>query len=175
MNISETAIDFHLKGVDGKTYSLQDFADKPVIVLFFWCNHCPYVKAYEERTIRLAREFADRAAFVAINANDPIQYPEDSFENMQRVAQEKDYPFPYLFDETQEVARAYNAVRTPEFFVFDQARTLKYHGRLDDNWEQPDQVQHQYLRDAIEALLKGELPSHSDVAPVGCTVKWKNR
>lgn len=175
MNIGETVIDFNLKGVDGKTYSLQDFADKPVMVLFFWCNHCPYVKAYEERTIRLAREFADQAAFVAINANDPIQYPEDSFENMQRVAQEKGYPFPYLFDETQEVARAYNAERTPEFFVFDQARTLKYHGRLDDNWEQPDQVQHQYLRDAIEALLKGELPAHSDVAPVGCTIKWKNR
>lgn len=175
MNIGETVIDFNLKGVDGKTYSLQDFADKPVMVLFFWCNHCPYVKAYEERTIRLAREFANQAAFVAINANDPIQYPEDSFENMQRVAQEKGYPFPYLFDETQEVARAYNAERTPEFFVFDQARTLKYHGRLDDNWEQPDQVQHQYLRDAIEALLKGELPPHSDVAPVGCTIKWKNR
>lgn len=175
MNIGETVIDFNLKGVDGKTYSPQDFADKPVIVLFFWCNHCPYVKAYEERVIRLAREFADQAVFVAINANDPIQYPEDSFENMQRVAQEKDYPFPYLFDETQQVARAYNAMRTPEFFVFDQGRTLKYHGRPDDNWEQPDQVQHEYLRDAIMALMKGELPPLADVAPVGCSIKWKNR
>jgi thiol-disulfide isomerase/thioredoxin len=96
MEIGQSAYDFQLPGVDGKTYSLKDFADKPVLVLFFWCNHCPYVKAYEDRVIQLANEFKDRAAFVAINSNDPTQYPEDSFENMQRIAQEKAYPFPYL-------------------------------------------------------------------------------
>lgn len=175
MSIGQSAIDFELKGVDGKTYSLKDFADKPVLVIFFWCNHCPYVKAYEDRTIRLAKEFADQVAFVAINSNDPTQYPEDSFENMQRVAQEKGYPFPYLFDETQQVAHAYEASRTPEFFVFDQERDLKYHGRLDDNWEHPNQVQHEYVRDAITALLKDELPHQSQTPPIGCTIKWKHR
>ncbi|MFX7644334.1 redoxin domain-containing protein, partial [Acinetobacter baumannii] len=88
MEIGQSAYDFNLQGVDGKTYSLKDFADKPVLVLFFWCNHCPYVKAYEDRVIALAKEFGDRVAFVAINSNDPTQYPEDSFENMKKVAQE---------------------------------------------------------------------------------------
>lgn len=175
MNIGQSAIDFELKGVDGKTYTLKDFADKPVLVIFFWCNHCPYVKAYEDRTIRLAKEFADQVAFVAINSNDPTQYPEDSFENMQRVAQEKGYPFSYLFDETQQVAHAYSAGRTPEFFVFDQERDLKYHGRLDDNWEHPNQVRHEYVRDAIIALLNDDLPHQSQVPAVGCTIKWKHR
>lgn len=174
MNIGQSAIDFTLKGVDGKTYSLKDFADKPVLVLFFWCNHCPYVKAYEERVIKLAKEFQDKAAFVAINSNDPTQYPEDSFENMQRVAQEKGYPFPYLFDETQQVAHAYGASRTPEFFVFDEERDLKYHGRFDDNWEHPEQVRTEYVREAIVALLNNELPHHSQTPPIGCTIKWKH-
>ncbi len=174
MEIGQSAYDFSLPGVDGKTYSLKDFADKPVLVLFFWCNHCPYVKAYEDRVIALAREFGDRVAFVAINSNDPNQYPEDSFENMKRIAEEKNYPFPYLFDEDQSVAHAYRAARTPEFFVFDEERDLKYHGRLDDNWENPSQVQKEYVRDAIVALLNNDLPHYSTTPPVGCTIKWKH-
>jgi peroxiredoxin len=174
MEIGQSAYDFQLPGVDGKTYSLKDFADKPVLVLFFWCNHCPYVKAYEDRVIQLANEFKDRVAFVAINSNDPTQYPEDSFENMKRIAQEKNYPFPYLFDETQSVARAYKASRTPEFFVFDEERDLKYHGRFDDNWEHPNQVRHEYVRDAIRSLLENDIPHVSHVPPVGCTIKWKH-
>jgi hypothetical protein len=111
-------------------------------------------RAYEDRVIQLANEFKDRVAFVAINSNDPTQYPEDSFENMKRIAQEKNYPFPYLFDETQSVARAYKASRTPEFFVFDEERDLKYHGRFDDNWEHPNQVRHEYVRDAIRSCWR---------------------
>ncbi len=174
MEIGHSAYDFSLLGVDGKTYTLKDFADKPVLVLFFWCNHCPYVKAYEDRVIRLAREFGDRVAFVAINSNDPNQYPEDDFENMKRIAQEKDYPFPYLYDESQSVAHAYKAARTPEFFVFDEERDLKYHGRFDDNWEHPNQVQKEYVRDAIVSLLNNDLPHHSSTPPVGCTIKWRH-
>lgn len=132
------------------------------------------MKAYEERVIKLAKEFGDKVAFVAINSNDPAQYPEDSFENMQRVAQEKGYPFPYLFDETQQVAHAYGASRTPEFFVFDEERDLKYHGRFDDNWEHPEQVRTEYVRDAIVALLNNDLPHHSQTPPIGCTIKWKH-
>jgi peroxiredoxin len=173
MELGHSAYDFSLPGVDGKTYSLQDFADKPVLVLFFWCNHCPYVKAYEDRVIALAKEFGDRVAFVAINSNDPVQYPEDSFEKMKERAQEKGYPFPYLFDATQSVARAYQATRTPEFFVFDEERELKYHGRFDDNWEHPDQVKQEFVRDAIIALLNNDVPHYSQTPPIGCTIKWK--
>ncbi|MCS6830353.1 MAG: thioredoxin family protein [Armatimonadota bacterium] len=173
LELGKSVVDFSLPGVDGKTYSPADFADKPVLVVAFWCNHCPYVKAYEDRTIALAREFAGQVAFVAINANDAVKYPEDSYENMQARAKEKGYPFPYLHDESQEVARAYGATRTPEFFVFDQSRVLRYHGRLDDNWENPSEVRQQYLRDALNALLNGQEPPVAQTEPVGCTVKWK--
>ena len=173
LELGKPIVEFALSGVDGKTYSPADFADKPVLVVAFWCNHCPYVKAYEDRTIALAKEYADRVAFVAINANDAVKYPEDSFENMQRRAKEKDYPFPYLHDESQEVARAYGATRTPEFFVFDSNRVLRYHGRLDDNWENPLEVKQQYLRDALNALLQGQEPPVKQTEPVGCSVKWK--
>lgn len=174
LSMGSSAPAFSLPGVDGKIYSLQDFEAYPVLVVVFWCNHCPYVQAYEERTIALAREFAEKGvAFVAINANDPVKYPEDSFENMKRRAEEKSYPFPYLFDESQQVARAYGAERTPEFFVFDEARELRYHGRLDDNWEDAQAVQRQFLREALEAVLKGELPHFPNTQPVGCTIKWK--
>lgn len=173
LQLGKPLVDFKLPGVDGKTYTPSDFADKPVLVVAFWCNHCPYVRAYEDRTIALAKEFADRVAFVAINANDAVKYPEDSFQNMQARAKEKAYPFPYLHDESQEVARAYGATRTPEFFVFDQSRTLRYHGRLDDNWENPFEVKQQYLRDALNALLNEQEPPVTQTEPVGCTVKWK--
>jgi peroxiredoxin len=173
LELGKPIVDFALPGVDGKTYSPADFADKPVLVVAFWCNHCPYVKAYEDRTIALAKEFADKVAFVAINANDGVKYPEDSFEQMQRRAKEKGYPFPYLHDESQEVARAYGATRTPEFFVFDSNRVLRYHGRLDDNWENPAEVKQQYLCDALNALLNGQEPPVKETEPVGCTVKWK--
>lgn len=173
MVIGHDAYDFSLPAVDGNRYSLGDFKEVPVLVLAFWCNHCPYVRAYEERTIKLAHEFAGQAVFLAINANDAEKYPEDSFENMRKRAAEMNYPFPYLYDENQTVANAYGAMRTPEFFVFDSERELRYHGRLDDNWEHPNEVKHEFLRDAIVALLSGDLPHVSQTPPVGCTIKWK--
>lgn len=174
MKIGDSILDFTLPGVDGKTYSLSSFEKGKPIAVIFWCNHCPYVQAWEDRMIRIGNEFKDKVHFVLINANDPKKYPEDSFDNMKRRAQQKGYPFPYLFDETQEVARKYGAQRTPEVFLFDQKWKLVYHGAIDDNWEDERKVRSTYLRDAILAVLENRKPPVEETQPVGCTVKWKN-
>ena len=111
--------------------------------------------------------------FVAINSNDPVTYPTDDFAHMAERAKAKGYPFPYLYDDTQELARKYGSTRTPEFFVFDEGRTLRYHGALDDNHENPRAVKHTYLKDALEALLAGKAPAVAETPPRGCSVKWK--
>lgn len=174
LTIGNAAIPFTLKGVDGKSHSLDEFRGKNALAVIFWANHCPYVKAWEDRIIQLQQEYADRGVqFILINSNDPTKYPEDSFERMQDRARAKRYPFPYLFDETQQVARAYGAERTPEVFLFDQQHLLRYHGAPDDNVEDPKAVRHHYLRDAIEAVLHGEKVPTQTTKPVGCTVKWR--
>ncbi|MFQ5796141.1 MAG: thioredoxin family protein [Candidatus Bipolaricaulia bacterium] len=174
MQLGEIALDFNLPGVDGQNYSLQDFSGKQAVAVIFSCNHCPYVKAYEDRLIAVQREYADRdVALVAINANDDSQYPDDSFDNMVTRANQKGFPFPYLRDESQQVAQAYGAQRTPEIFLFDSDLRLRYHGRPDDNWEDPDRVEQPYFRDAIEALLNGEEVPVPKTEPIGCTIKWK--
>ena len=170
----ESLIPFHLPGVDGKDYSPDNFADKEVLVIIFSCNHCPYVQAWEDRMIQIQRDYADKGVqLIAISANDPEQYPDDSFPKMKERAQEKGFNFPYLFDETQEVARAYGAERTPEVFVFDRDRRLRYHGAIDDNYEDPNAVQRHYLREALDAILAGKDPEITETPPVGCTIKWK--
>ena len=167
-------VDFDLPATDGKRYKVSSFDDKPVLGVIFWCNHCPYVQAWEQRVIDIQREYAGRGVqLVLISSNDPVQYPQDSFDAMKQRAQEKQYPFPYLFDETQQVARAYGATRTPEIFLFDRERKLRYHGRPDDNYEDPGAVTKHYLRDAIEALLAGRAPAVAETEPQGCTIKWK--
>ncbi len=167
-------IPFSLPGVDGRTYTESDFAQAKVLAVIFWCNHCPYVLAWEDRVIQLQREYAGRGVrFVLISSNDPEKYPEDSFPRMQERARLKAYPFPYLFDESQEVARRYGATRTPEVFLFDAARTLRYHGAPDDNFEDPQAVRQHYLRDAIEAVLAGRTPPVAQTPPRGCTIKWR--
>lgn len=174
MNLGDTAPDFSLPGVDGKTHALSDFASARVLVYVQTCNHCPYVIGYQDRVNALARAYAERGvAFVGVNSNNPATHPADSFANMQVRAREVGLPFPYLFDESQSTARAYGAQRTPEFYVFDAERRLVYHGRLDDNLEQPEQVGQRYLADAIEAALAGEPPPVAETPAVGCTVKWK--
>lgn len=174
LGAAQKLIPFSLKNVDGKTVSQDDLASARALAVIFWCNHCPYVRAWEDRVIALQREYADKGArFVLINANDPVKYPGDSFEEMQARAKELGYPFPYLVDETQEVARAYGAERTPEIYLFDQARTLRYHGAPDDNYEDPKAVGQQFFRDAIEAVLADKAPSTSDTPARGCTIKWK--
>ena len=167
-------IPFALPATDGTTYRPEDFAGAPVFGVIFHCNHCPYAQAWEDRLIAVQRNYAGRGVrLVLINANDPVKYPADDFPHMKARAEEKGYPFPYLFDETQEIARAYGATRTPEVFLFDRAGTLRYHGAPDDNYEDPQAVQHQYLRDAIDALLSGATPATSETKVVGCTIKWR--
>ncbi len=132
--LGSTAVDFQLKGVDGKIHSLKSFADKKALAIVFSCNHCPYVQAYEARMVQLQRDYLPNGAtLVAINSNDDEGYPEDSFENMITRSKEKGFNFPYLRDETQEVARKYGAICTPHIFLFNQQRVLSYKGRIDDN------------------------------------------
>ncbi len=171
---NESIVSFSLPGVDGKTYSPESLAGASAVAVIFWCNHCPYVRAWEERVIALQRDYAARGVrFLLINSNDPAKYPEDSFEKMQERAREKGYPFPYLFDESQAVARGYGATRTPEVFLFDGDQELVYHGAPDDNYDEPAAVQHQYFRDALEAVLAGRAPTPAETAARGCTIKWR--
>jgi peroxiredoxin len=174
LSTADQLISFRLKNVDGELVSPDDFADAKALAVIFWCNHCPYVRAWEDRVAALQREYADRGVrFVLINANDAAKYPGDSYEQMQARAKEKDYPYPYLHDETQEVARQYGATRTPEVFLFDEARTLRYHGAPDDNADDPKAVRHHYLRDALDAILASAAPTPAETPPQGCTIKWR--
>jgi peroxiredoxin len=166
--------DFSLRGTDDKNYSRDDFADTDVLCVVFICNHCPYVIAIQDRLVSLGRHFSDKSfRMVAISSNDAEKYPDDSFENMKKIASEKEYPFPYLVDEDQSVAKAFGAVCTPDFFVYDKQRKLQYRGRLDDNWKEPEKVQKQELKQAINDLLAGESIRFQQVPSMGCSIKWK--
>ncbi|MEO5339687.1 MAG: thioredoxin family protein [Magnetococcus sp. MYC-9] len=168
------AADFSLPGVDGRVHALADYAQASVLVVMFICNHCPYVQAVEGRLIALATELKGQGvAFVAINSNDPVSYPEDNFENMKKRAKEHHYPFDYLMDQSQDVARAYGAVCTPDFFVFDAGRTLRYRGRLDDSPRNPAAVRNQEMKQAILALLAGEVVAEPQHGSMGCSLKWR--
>jgi peroxiredoxin len=174
VKIGDAAIAFELPGVDGRTYSLSGVsASTEATAVVFMCNHCPYVLAWLDRLMAIARDYAgEGVAFVGINANDPNKYPADSFKKMQELAKEQGLPFPYLHDETQEVARAYGAERTPEIFLFDADLKLRYHGAPDDNYD-GSQASVPYLRDALDAILDDQEPPVADTQPVGCTIKWK--
>ena len=134
LKIDSAIPDFSLIGVDDKTYSLNSFSDKNILIVIFSCNHCPYVQAYEDRIISLQNEFVKAGVqIIAINSNDDVKYPDDSFEEMKKRAELKKFNFPYLRDETQEVAKAFGATHTPQIFLFDKQRKLKYEGKIDDN------------------------------------------
>ena len=174
IRIGDRAIPFNLPGVDGTKHSSQEYSGKNAVVVIFSCNHCPYVQAWEDRMVQIQTDYASKGAqLVAINSNDASKYPEDSFVKMKERAREKRFNFPYLHDESQELARAYGAERTPEVFLFDKAGTLRYHGVIDDNYDDPASVRSKYLRDALDAVLSGKLPSTNETKPVGCTIKWK--
>ena len=171
--IGAPAPPFALPGVDGSTHRLADI-DASVFVYVQGCNHCPYVLAYLDRLKALANAYADKGvAFVMVNSNDAERYPDDDLEGMKRFAAEHALPFPYLWDASQEVARAYRTLRTPEVLVFDEARKLAYHGRIDDNAKEPEAVTTHELKDALEALLGGKTVAEPETYAVGCTVKWK--
>lgn len=168
------APDFNLPGTDNKTYSLESFKDKKVLVVIFMCNHCPYVMAVLRRLINLQNDYADRSVqLVGINVNDIEKYPDDSPAHMQELAEKKQLPFPYLFDATQETGRAYDAVCTPDIYVYGEERKLLYRGRIDDNWQHPDEITRHDLKDAIEAILTGQPVNDDQVSSMGCSIKWK--
>ena len=176
LKIGENAPDFALKGVDGKTWTLADFTDHRVLVVVFSCNHCPYVIGCEDRMIAFANDYEPQGlAFVAINSNAATTYADDSFEHMVERAREKNFPFPYLHDELQEVALAYGALRTPHFFVFDVERALRYTGRMDDNPRNPGLETTHELRDAVDAVLEGMDVALPLTNPLGCNVKWAGK
>jgi peroxiredoxin len=168
---------FLLPGVDGKVVQLSDFQDARVLVVAFICNHCPYVIATQGRVNQLAKDYLKHGVrWVGINSNDEIRYPEDNFEKMKARSQEQGFVFPYLRDETQEVARAFGAVCTPEFYVYLPEAgqwILKYQGRLDDSWKDESKVTQRELANAIEALLAGRDPSPDQKPAIGCSIKWK--
>jgi peroxiredoxin len=174
MELGTRAPDFALTATDGKTYSLASFADCSALLVVFYCNHCPYAQAVEDRLIRLGHDYIPKGlGMILISSNDVSQYPEDSFEEMCRRAEDKDYPFPYAYDESQSVAHAYHAACTPDPFVFDAERRLFYRGRIDDNWKEPSKVKRQDLRAAIEAVLLGRPMPAEQLASLGCNIKWK--
>jgi peroxiredoxin len=166
--------DFRLPSVDGTVVGRDDFRDTPVLGVFFYCNHCPYAQAIEGRLVELARDYEGKGfRFVAISSNDATTYPDDSFENMKLRAKERGYRFPYLYDEDQSVARAFDAVATPDLYIFDKSRRLAYHGRLDDSPRDATKVQRRELREAVDALLAGERPDARQNPSIGCSIKWK--
>jgi peroxiredoxin len=161
---------FSLPGVDGRTWSSSDFRE-PVLVVIVTCNHCPVAIAYEDRLVALAKEYAGRAALVAVNPNDATTHPGDSFEAMKVRAKEKGFPFPYLRDETQSLAHALHAKCTPDPFVFDAARKLVYAGRIDD--AQRGTPTSRDLARAIDATLAGRAIDFDAHPAMGCSIKWK--
>jgi peroxiredoxin len=166
--------DFDLPAVEGRRYTLQDFEKSDVLVVMFICNHCPYVQAIEDRLLALAHSYEPaQVQFVGICANDAENYPDDSFDNLKKRWQAKGYGFPYLHDEAQTVAKSFRAVCTPDLYVYDRDRKLAYHGRLDDNWQQPTRVTKREMKEAIDALVAGGKPAENQVPSMGCSIKWK--
>jgi peroxiredoxin len=162
-----------LPGVDGQSYDLGTFADQQALVIVWHCNHCPYAQAYEQRFIDAAKDYQPRGVgFLAINSNWAPDYPEDSFDKMQERARAHAYPFPYVYDESQEVAEAYGAVCTPHVFVFDRDRRLAYQGRFDGSKDDPAKGRAQELRDALDDLLGGRPVRNPQTTAFGCSVKW---
>jgi peroxiredoxin len=165
---------FDLSGVDGKRHSPQSARGDKGLVVMFICNHCPYVKAVIDRIVRDCNELQSLGiGSIAVMSNDPSDYPEDSFENMKRVAREKGFPFPYVIDETQDVARAYDAVCTPEFFGFNSALEAQYHGRLDASRRDAVPNAKRELFEAMKLIAETGKGPKEQIASVGCSIKWK--
>lgn len=168
------APDFSLPGVDGKTWTLRDCMGENGLLVMFICNHCPYVKAVQERLVRDTLELQEYGiASVAIMSNDPTDYPEDSFDNMRRVAERLHYPFPYLLDATQEVANAYGAICTPDFFGYNKNYALQYRGRLDSSGKNPASPDaERELFEAMKLIAATGKGPEKQIPSMGCSIKW---
>jgi peroxiredoxin len=165
---------FDLPGVDGKRHSPASARGDNGLVVMFICNHCPYVKAVIDRIVRESKELSALGiGSIAVMSNDPADYPEDSFENMKRVAREKGFPFPYVFDESQDTARAYDAQCTPEFYGFNAALELQYHGRLDASRRDPVPNAKRELYEAMKQIAETGKGPKEQIPSVGCSIKWK--
>jgi peroxiredoxin len=177
LKVGDAAVDFNLKNVDGKMVALKDFQSSKGVIVVFTCNTCPYSQAYEQRIIDLHKTFASKGyPVVAINPNDPVKQPGDSFDKMVERAKDKAYPFAYLFDETQAIATAYGATRTPHVFVLQRTSSgfqVAYIGAIDDNVETPSAAKNRYVEAAIESLAQGKTPGVTSTKAIGCTIKWK--
>jgi thiol-disulfide isomerase/thioredoxin len=173
LRIGDPLPPFHsLKGVDGKIRSASEFAS-PVLVVVFSCNHCPYVQAYEDRMMAFQKEYGPKGVeLVAINSNEEKNYPEDSYAEMVKRSSARKFNFPYLRDADQAGANAFGATHTPQFFVFDKERKLRYSGKLDDNWKEPAEAKEFYLRDAVDAVIAGRPVKVPETHSIGCTIKW---
>ena len=174
MQPGDSLLSFQLKGSDQQMHRSDELHKRDASVIIFSCNHCPYVRAYVTRIRDLIQRYQNRnVGFFLINANDAGQYPEDSFEHMIPMAEHLGIGGNYLHDETQEIAKAYGAERTPEVFVFDKNRRLVYQGAIDDNWEKPDEVSIHYLKAALDAVLENQEVLVKETQARGCTIKWK--
>ena len=171
----DAAPPFALPDTDGRTVSIDQFSDRPFLLVVFWCNHCPYVQAWESRMVAIGKQYGPRGVgIVLINANDDAAYPDDRPERMAERAKAKGYPFPYLRDESQSVARAYGALVTPHAMLFGPDRKLLFQGRIDDNHQDPAKVRHRYLEEALDAALSGRPVPTPELPVLGCSVKWRS-
>lgn len=175
--VGDTAADFKLKNVNGKTVSLADYKAAKGYIVVFTCNHCPYAKAYESRIMDLDKKYATKGyPVIAISPNDPVAEPADSFEKMQELASKKGYTFPYLIDETQDITRAYGAKATPHVYVLQKTASgnvVKYIGAIDDDTENTKADKVKYVEGAVNALLSGKQPQVTATKAIGCSIKWK--
>ncbi len=174
-DFGQLAPDFHLPGVDGKTYSLQDVRGPKGLLVMFICNHCPYVKAVRDRILRDVKELkAHGIGAVAISSNDAADYPEDSFANMQQLARELGFPMPYLYDESQDVAKRYGAVCTPDFFGYNAELKLQYRGRLDESRKEAVPNARRDLFEAMKQIAQTGQGPKDQIPSMGCSIKWKH-
>lgn len=173
---NQPAVDFNLPGVDGQNWTLAKAAGENGLLVMFICNHCPYVKAIQQRLVSDTRILRDQFGInsIAIMSNDPTEYAEDSFEQMQKVANQWDYPFPYVLDETQAIAKAYGAVCTPDFFGFNADLALQYRGRLDaSNKETAPETVRRDLLEAMKQIAQTSKGPLEQIPSIGCSIKWK--
>ncbi|MFN4234520.1 MAG: thioredoxin family protein [Bacteroidia bacterium] len=175
--VGDKVEDFKLKNIDGKMLSMADYKEAKGIIVIFTCNHCPFSVAYEDRIIDIHKRYAPKGyPVIAINPNDATIQPDDSFDKMKERAKKKKFPFAYLYDETQEVAKRFGATRTPHVFVVSKKDTefiVDYIGAIDDNSNEPQNVKTKYLENALNELLEGKPVSQNFTKAIGCTIKWK--
>jgi peroxiredoxin len=176
LQIGEQAPDFDLKATDGKFYKLDDFSESRILVIFFTCNHCPYVLGSDEVTRLTANRFLNQGVrFVGINSNSPNTYAEDSYENMVLRMYENQFPWLYLHDETQQIASVYGALKTPHFYVFDEHRKLVYTGRGVDQPRDSSKITTNDLERTLSELISGQKVSVPVTNPIGCNIKWEGK